>query len=267
MDYTNLTKEELLIEIAKLNKKISELNPNIISHEDKLKLAILDRLPFSMWACDRNFNIVLWTCKSEKLYDIPKEKALGKNYLNLFVDPIERAQSKKDCLQIIEKDIQQHNCCACDLKPDGSCLMVVTNVFRIWDEEKNDWLQAEVGLDISDYDKNKKILEQIRETEINRIMEEEIKMKQNIRNKLDDGFEKKLVKINDTKDLDHWLRKCEDKDQAHRFIEEQKKMREVHIKDLTSKKMELMSLINNAITLEELFDINDKVVKFNVETI
>ena len=67
--------------------------------------------------------------------------------------------------------------------------------------------------------------------------------------------------------MDHWLRKCEDKDQAHRFIEEQKKMREVHIKDLTSKKMELMSLINNAITLEELFDINDKVVKFNVETI
>lgn len=274
MDYTNLTKEELLKEIERLNKSINEQNNNIISSEDRLKLEILKRLPFSMWACDRNFKIVLWTCQSEKMYNVPKEKAIGKNYLELFVDKLERPQSKRDCIDIIENDYQQHNCCAFDKKPDGSTLAIVTNVFRIWDEERKEWLQAEVGLDITDYDQNKKFLEKLRELELAHTIEEERKREQAINQQkldilkiLDDGYRNKLSKIKDNKELVCWLRRFDDRKQAQDLKKEQNELREEYIKDLRSKKMDLEILINNANTLLELIEIKDKVVKFIDETI
>jgi PAS domain S-box-containing protein len=148
MDYDKMTKEELIEEINKLKKVKS------ISREDRLKLEILKRVPFTMWACDRNFKIVLWTCGSACVYRYSKEDTIGKNYLELFVDENEREQSRRDCINVIDNDMVQKNFIATDCSRNGKRPMLATNVFRIWDNEIQSFLQAEVALDISNIDEN-----------------------------------------------------------------------------------------------------------------
>lgn len=139
-----MTKEELIEEINKLIKEKSSCRV------DMLKLKILDQIPFTMWACDRDFKIILWTCDTERIYGHNEMEAIGKNYLELFVDQYEREQSKIDCIKIIEGNLVQKNFIATDHSKDGRRPMLATNCFRIWDEETQDYLQAEVSLDISD---------------------------------------------------------------------------------------------------------------------
>ena len=143
IDYGTMTKEELIEEINKLKKEKS------ISRENRLKLEILKRVPFTMWACDRNFKIVLWTCGSVCVYGYSKEDTIGRNYLELFVDENEREQSRRDCINVIDNDIVQKNFIATDCSRNGERPMLATNVFRIWDNENQSFLQAEVALDIS----------------------------------------------------------------------------------------------------------------------
>ena len=147
------TKDDLLKEIITLNEKICELSDKLlINREDQLKLAILKQVPFSMWACDKNFNIKLWTCNCENIYEISKDDAIDENYLDLFVDNFERDQSKIDCLRVINKDYNQHNFLAYDKNENDDHILLLTNCFRIYDEVNDEYLQAEVALDISDLD-------------------------------------------------------------------------------------------------------------------
>jgi len=144
------SEEELLTEVRLLQERVSYLEKHSLTREQKLKLAIVDRLPFTVWACDRNFRIVLWSGRSAEIYQAPPEKALGTNYLELFVDPPERAQSREDCLKIIDEDMVQNNFLAYDRAQDGSRRAMLTNCFRIFDEETKQYLQAEVSVEISD---------------------------------------------------------------------------------------------------------------------
>ncbi|MGA2385604.1 MAG: PAS domain-containing protein [Candidatus Bathyarchaeia archaeon] len=153
MEYKDLTKEDLIKENIRLNGIICELKSELASNppktrEDKIKLAILDEAPYSCWACDRNFNIIVWAGNCEKMYNISAKEAIGKNYLDLFVDEYERTQSEMDCLRIIDKNYRQVNFLAGDKKQNGGTVTVLTNCFRVYDEETKDYLQAEVGLDM-----------------------------------------------------------------------------------------------------------------------
>jgi hypothetical protein len=108
-----------------------------------------------MWACNRQFKIVLWTAGSPKIYGHRTEDVLGKNYLELFVDASERKQSKIDCLRIIDNDYVQNNFLAYDVTKSVTHRTMLTNCFRIMDEDTGEPLQAEVAVDISDLELKK----------------------------------------------------------------------------------------------------------------
>ncbi len=133
-----------------MRKKIRLDQVRLKRAEQRLKLAIIERAPFSMWACSRDYEIVLWTANAAHLYGLSDSEVLGKNYLDLFVDAPEREQSQIDCLRVIDEDYKQSNFFAYDRRQDGSRLLLLTNVFRIYDNVREQYLQAEVALNVSD---------------------------------------------------------------------------------------------------------------------
>lgn len=144
-------KSELLRELEELRKQLAEAaSRRAVTREDRLLLAMMDRVPFSVWACNRKYKIVLWTGSTPLIYERNKEGALGKNFLHLFVDEAEREEAKADVLRIIDEDIMFKNFLAYDRAADGTRRTMLTNCFRIWDEDNQEWLQAEVGVNIDD---------------------------------------------------------------------------------------------------------------------
>lgn len=121
-----------------------------VSREERLLIAILRRAPFTAWACDKHYRIQLWSGRCESVYGFSPQEANGANYLDLFVDPVERPQSQEDCDRIINDDYEQSNCLAYDRTKTGKSRTMLTNCFRVWDDERKQWLQAEVGIDISE---------------------------------------------------------------------------------------------------------------------
>lgn len=115
-----------------------------------LALEFFDGAPVSMWACDKDYKIVLWNSGAEAIYGVKKIDAIGRNYLTLFVDAAERAQSKVDCDRVINEGWTQYNCLAYDSGPTGRRRHMLTNVFRICHPLTGDHLQAEIGVEISD---------------------------------------------------------------------------------------------------------------------
>ncbi len=115
-----------------------------------LALSFMRGAPVSMWACNREFSIVLWTPGAESIYGISQSDAIGKNYLELFVDPPEREQSRIDCIRVIDEGWTQCNCLAYDVGPDGNRRHMLTNVFRIREPRTGGYLQAEIGVQIND---------------------------------------------------------------------------------------------------------------------
>jgi len=151
MDNSKKTKKELLNEIRKLKKTVNEFKKKrAITREEQLKLAVIGKAPFTLWACNRKYEIVLWTGNCESIYKYRKEDAIGKNYLTLFVDELEKYQSEVDCNRIIDENYVQKNFLAWDISKDGNKRTMLTNCFRIWDEDNQEYLQAEIALEISD---------------------------------------------------------------------------------------------------------------------
>lgn len=150
MTTTDDIRGRLETEINSLKSQIAELEQNQMSHGDRLNLEILRRLPFTIWACDRNFRIVLWNPVCEQVYGVGANEAIGAEYADLFVDPVEQQQSREDCIKTIERDVVFKNFLAYDHDADHKLRSMLTNCFRIWDGRRNEYLQAEVGLEISD---------------------------------------------------------------------------------------------------------------------
>lgn len=144
-------------EVNRLRRKITALEAQIVdlkanqrSREDSIKLAIIDRSPFTLWACDRNYRIVLWNKACVQVYGHPPETAIGAEFAQLFVDDVEAVQAREDCLKIIDHDVAFKNFLAYDHSKMGTRRTMLTNCFRVWDEGKREYLQAEVALEISD---------------------------------------------------------------------------------------------------------------------
>ena len=151
MNDSEKDKEQLLQELNYLRQKVIELErQRPFSHQDSLKIAVVESAPFSLWACDRNFKIVIWNEQAEKVYKHSKHEAMGKDFVDLFVDEPEQEQARIDCLAIIDQDVKFKNFLANDKDRYGNTLTMLTNCFRIWDEETQQYLQAEIGLEISD---------------------------------------------------------------------------------------------------------------------
>ena len=119
------------------------------SKSDRFKLKVVDNAPFSMWACDEEFIICYWECKCERIYGYTAEQAIGKRYLELFVATDERKQSEIECTKIIEgrSDPGEFiNNIAVDFDSLGRDITLMTNCFRIFDDETQKYLQAEIAL-------------------------------------------------------------------------------------------------------------------------
>lgn len=139
------------------------------SKEDRFKLEVIDHAPFSMWACDKNYIIKYWEGECSRIYGMGKLEAIGKRYLELFVSEEERNQSELDCNKIIEGKSEPGefiNNVAIDFDSLGREITLMTNCFRVYDRETNEWLQAEIALptDIEKVTKkHKKIIANYRE--------------------------------------------------------------------------------------------------------
>lgn len=136
-----MSKKEL---IEYINDIISQ---RAFTYEDRMKLAILDQSPFTIWASDRNCKIKLWTGRCEELYGYTHETALGRDYVDLFVAPDEQRAARIDCVDIIDNGTIFHNL-ANDTGRNGK-IELLTNCFRVKDVITGEYLQAEMGLIIS----------------------------------------------------------------------------------------------------------------------
>lgn len=117
---------------------------------DRLAIALIKNAHVSIWAADREHKIVLWNSGAEKIYGHSEKDALGKDYLALIVDEVEREQSAIDCRRIIDTDYRQHNCIAYDHDTSGRRTHMLTNCFRIVDPATGEHYQAEIGVEITD---------------------------------------------------------------------------------------------------------------------
>lgn len=152
MNLEDMSKEELILQIKELKKQVD------FSHEDRLKLAILKKAPFTIWASDRNCIIKMWSGRCEAMYGLSEDEVLGKDFVPLFVAKDEQLAARRDQLKIIDDNAIFHNI-ANDNSQNGNILHLITNCFRIRDPESGEYWSAEIGISMDHYEAEKKQLE------------------------------------------------------------------------------------------------------------
>lgn len=149
--YDGYSKEELIQLLLELEQK------RAFSYEDQLKLTILDKSPFTIWASDRDCIIRMWEGQCESMYGRKKEDVIGKDFVDLFVARDEQAAARRDQLEIIDNGKEFHNI-ANDQGRNGNTLQLITNCFRIKDPKTGEFWNAEMGVAIDYYEEEKKQL-------------------------------------------------------------------------------------------------------------
>ncbi len=142
---------ELEAELTRLRNRVRELERLCtLSPHDQLKLLILDRAPLTVWACDEELRIVLWSGDCPRLYGYAAAEAIGRDFVRLFVDELEQSAAIRDTRTILEGHIEDFPGIVWDRGADGKRLNIATNTFRVVDPESGRMLAAEIGLDVSD---------------------------------------------------------------------------------------------------------------------
>lgn len=149
-----MTKEELVERLKELERQ------RAFTYEDRMKLAILDESPFTIWASDRNCTITLWEGRCETLYGYSRDYAIGKDYVDLFVALDEQPAARRDQISIIDDAAVFHNI-ANDIAKAGNTLPLLTNCIRIKDPLSGEYWNAEMGLIIDYFDQERERLELI----------------------------------------------------------------------------------------------------------
>ncbi|MFI6345668.1 ATP-binding protein [Streptomyces sp. NPDC050560] len=122
------------------------------AHELRLLTEIVSKVSASVWAAagpEDDYAIRLWNRGAERLYGIPRERAVGENYLDLFVNELERDQAAADHADIVATGREFRNL-ANDVLADGTERMLLTVGFPLWDEARGQHLLAELGVDVTD---------------------------------------------------------------------------------------------------------------------
>lgn len=152
---------------GQVSQPIADLVRSAVTADEVSLLAeIVTRSPFCVWASRGEaggFAIRLWSPGAERVYGHSAESALGKDYLTLFVSDDERDQSRTDCESIIRDGKVFRNFLAEDVDADGNTHVMLTNCFRIWDAKLEEYLQAEISLDVTGLDEDSEMLRRIRE--------------------------------------------------------------------------------------------------------
>jgi signal transduction histidine kinase len=114
-------------------------------------LDIARQVPVAIWAAsgaEQNYAIRLWTPGAEQMYGIPRSKALGANYIELFVNEYERTQAIEDHAKLIATR-QPYRNLARD-KIAGKDAVILTQGFPLWHPDLEEWMQAEIAIDVTD---------------------------------------------------------------------------------------------------------------------
>jgi len=97
-----------------------------------------------------SYKIAAWNQGAATIYGYSEAEAIGKSYLDLFVDhdPKVIRQSKKDADAVIAGNYKHPiNCLAIDRNKKGQEIILLTNVFRY--EHQGTGYQAEIGVDLT----------------------------------------------------------------------------------------------------------------------
>ncbi|HPO87511.1 MAG TPA: hypothetical protein PLN86_16855 [Candidatus Hydrogenedentes bacterium] len=152
------TKKQLIEELVNLRKEINELknSPSQANSAGKLiQLApdIVEKAFYSIWACrdsSKNYEILFWNQGAEKIYNTPREKAIGLNFVNTFVNDLEKRTSAAQIDEIIHDGRIFKNFLAIDHTPDGDNRMMLIDNFRIWDSVEGEYVQVEMALYVTE---------------------------------------------------------------------------------------------------------------------
>lgn len=128
------------------------LKNDLEAQETSIKLAILEKIPMPVWACDRDCRIVFWNKSAARLYGYSREEVLGKDFVELFVNKPERAQARKDCEDIVDNDKFIKNM-AEDIDKSGNTRKLVTQCFAVYDVAGHAGLQVEISYEVQDMDR------------------------------------------------------------------------------------------------------------------
>ncbi len=121
-------------------------------HEHLLLLEILEHAPIAVWAAsggEHDYAIRIWNSGAERLYGYSHDEAIGANYLDLFVNELERDQAIADHERTILQRKTYRNL-ARDVTADGSERLILTQGFPLWDPRTSEYLQAEIGTDVTE---------------------------------------------------------------------------------------------------------------------
>jgi PAS domain S-box-containing protein len=142
----------------------AQLSPDV---DDWLLLQIIRQARVTLWAAadaDENFAIRLWNPGAERIYGYSREEALGRNYLDLFVNPDEREKAVEDHERVMRHGEEFNwNFAAEDRTKDGTERTILGNCFRVWDQARGRYLIAELGIDLSDFQRSASEFRRVRE--------------------------------------------------------------------------------------------------------
>ena len=151
MSLQDISEEHLKQKLVDLEKK------NDLSYEQLMILLVINSLPFTVWASDRNFRIRFWNKTCENLYGYSKEEAIGKNFVSLFVREEQTLRAEKDHLDIIDNGKHFHYV-TYDKTKDGRVLPLIINCSRVYDILSGEPLNAEIGMTFDFLDEEKERL-------------------------------------------------------------------------------------------------------------
>lgn len=154
--------EELRRQHAKVVNELESLRQFVDTSQVALKLAIFDRLPMPIWACDRDCRIVFWNTGAARLYGYSAEEAIGQDFVELFVNEPEREKARCDCIEIIDNDRPIKNM-ADDIDKHGNTRKLVTQCFAAYNVEDHPGLQVEISYEVQDIDRLQSELMRIQE--------------------------------------------------------------------------------------------------------
>jgi signal transduction histidine kinase len=114
-------------------------------------LDIALQVPIAIWAASGpkyNYAIQLWSPGAEEMYGIKRAEALGQNYIELFVNDLERSQAIMDHERVSTTREPYRNLARDKIK--GKDAVILTQGFALWHPDLQEYMQAEIAVDVTD---------------------------------------------------------------------------------------------------------------------
>jgi signal transduction histidine kinase/PAS domain-containing protein len=141
-----------------------EVRSRFTEVEIDLILELISRIPVAIWAASggqHNYSVQLWSPGAELLYGFSKGEILGKNYIDTFVNPLERRQAIADH-KTLEDNQRPYRNLARDQREDKTTRLMLTQGIALWHPVLQHYLQGEVTVDATDVPgKDRSWLEQV----------------------------------------------------------------------------------------------------------